>query len=89
MVIGKTLARSVGLRQRNGTLGEKRPVAIQHVPETNSGVKPEAVKLRRKPIKTSKLGFFAWQGTCKSTITYHDIVFHRSIDMARRDGFAF
>jgi len=38
MVVGKTLARSVGIRQRNGTSEEKRPVAIQRVPETDSGV---------------------------------------------------
>jgi len=43
MVIGKTLARSVGIRQRNGSLEEKRPVAAQHVPETDSGVWAEGV----------------------------------------------
>jgi len=59
MMIGKTLARSVGIRQRNGTLEEKRPVAIQRVPETDSGVKLEVVQQRRKAIKTNKLGFFS------------------------------
>jgi len=59
MVIGKTLARSVGIRQRNGRLWEKRPVAIQGVPEPDSGVRLEAIQLRRKAIKTNKLGFFS------------------------------
>ena len=82
MVIGKTLARSVGIRQRNGRLEGKRPVAIQHVPETDSGVKLEVVQLTTEDHKNQQVRFiFAWQGTCTSTITYHDIVFHRSIDM--------
>jgi hypothetical protein len=62
MMIGKTLARTEFLRQSNDTLEEKRPVAIQHVPETDSGVQPDGVKLRRKAIKTSKLGFFRLAG---------------------------
>ena len=56
MVIGKTLARSVGIRQRKGRLGEKRPVAIQGVPETDSGVKLEGVQLIARVVEAIDLG---------------------------------
>ena len=51
MVIGKTLARTEFLRQSNDTLEEKRPVAIQHVPETDSGVWAEGVTYGESLIK--------------------------------------